>query len=156
RRGRDESDQGRLRRSRLQPGRLLDEVRDRTLFRRRGRDRGDDVRARRPQRRSAADDELRPSRPGVRPRLRAERGAAGAGGRRPLERDGSRRPQRLCPDREGLMAYDWEEVEAYAEAHSTPPPELFERLAAETRANTDAPQMMVGPVEGALLRFLVA
>jgi caffeoyl-CoA O-methyltransferase len=54
------------------------------------------------------------------------------------------------------MAYDWEEVEAYAEAHSTPPPELFDRLAAETRANTDAPQMMVGPVEGALLRFLVA
>jgi len=54
------------------------------------------------------------------------------------------------------MAYDWEEVEQYAEAHSTPPPELFERLAAETRANFDAPQMMVGPVEGALLRFLVA
>ena len=54
------------------------------------------------------------------------------------------------------MAYDWEEVEAYAEAHSTPPPELFERLAAETRENFEAPQMMVGPVEGALLRFLVA
>ena len=54
------------------------------------------------------------------------------------------------------MAYDWEEADRYAEANSTPPPELFERLAAETRANTDAPQMMVGPVEGALLRFLVA
>jgi caffeoyl-CoA O-methyltransferase len=54
------------------------------------------------------------------------------------------------------VAYDWEEVEAYAEAHSTPPPELFERLAAETRGNFEAPQMMVGPVEGALLRFLVA
>jgi caffeoyl-CoA O-methyltransferase len=54
------------------------------------------------------------------------------------------------------VAYDWEEVEAYAEAHSTPPPELFERLAAETRENFEAPQMMVGPVEGALLRFLVA
>jgi caffeoyl-CoA O-methyltransferase len=53
------------------------------------------------------------------------------------------------------VAYDWEEVEAYAEAHSTPPPELFERLAAETRADFEAPQMMVGPVEGALLRFLV-
>jgi caffeoyl-CoA O-methyltransferase len=54
------------------------------------------------------------------------------------------------------VAYDWEEVEAYAEAHSSPPPELFERLAAETRANFDNPQMMVGPVEGSLLRFLVA
>jgi predicted O-methyltransferase YrrM len=54
------------------------------------------------------------------------------------------------------MAYDWEEVEAYAEAHSTPAPELFHRLAAETRENFDNPQMMVGPVEGALLRFLVA
>jgi caffeoyl-CoA O-methyltransferase len=54
------------------------------------------------------------------------------------------------------VAYDWEEVEAYADAHSTPPPELFERLAAETRANFENPQMMVGPVEGALLRFLVA
>jgi caffeoyl-CoA O-methyltransferase len=54
------------------------------------------------------------------------------------------------------MAYDWEEVESYAEAHSTPPPELFERLAAETRADFDNPQMMVGPIQGTLLRFLVA
>jgi predicted O-methyltransferase YrrM len=54
------------------------------------------------------------------------------------------------------VAYDWEEVEAYAEAHSTPAPELFERLPAETRENFANPQMMVGPVEGALLRFLVA
>jgi caffeoyl-CoA O-methyltransferase len=54
------------------------------------------------------------------------------------------------------MAYDWEEVEAYAEAHSTPALELFDRLAAETRENFENPQMMVGPVEGALLRFLVA
>jgi caffeoyl-CoA O-methyltransferase len=54
------------------------------------------------------------------------------------------------------MAYDWEEVERYAEAHSTPPPELFERLATETRANFEDSQMMVGPVEGTLLRFLVA
>ena len=55
-----------------------------------------------------------------------------------------------------MPAYDWEEVEAYAEAHSTPAPELFERLAAETRENFENPQMMVGPVEGSLLRFLVA
>ncbi len=54
------------------------------------------------------------------------------------------------------MAYDWEEAERYAEAHSTAPPELFGRLAAETRSNFEQPQMMVGPIEGTLLRFLVA
>jgi caffeoyl-CoA O-methyltransferase len=46
-------------------------------------------------------------------------------------------------------------VEAYAEAHTTPLPELFERLAAETREKTTAPQMMVGQIEGRLLGFLV-
>jgi caffeoyl-CoA O-methyltransferase len=54
------------------------------------------------------------------------------------------------------VTYVPEEVERYAEEHTTQPPELFERLAAETRANHSDPQMMVGPVEGALLRFLVA
>jgi predicted O-methyltransferase YrrM len=49
-----------------------------------------------------------------------------------------------------------EQVERYAEEHSTPPGELFARLAAETRATQDAPEMMVGPLEGAFLRFLVA
>jgi len=49
-----------------------------------------------------------------------------------------------------------EEVEGYAEAHSTPPLALFDRLAAETRATQSSPQMMVGPIEGTLLRFLVA
>jgi caffeoyl-CoA O-methyltransferase len=46
-------------------------------------------------------------------------------------------------------------VEAYAEQHSTPPTELFERLAAETRETTTAPQMMVGQLEGHLLAELV-
>jgi caffeoyl-CoA O-methyltransferase len=46
-------------------------------------------------------------------------------------------------------------VEEYAEAHSTPNGELFERLAAETREKTTAPQMMVGLLEGAFLAFLV-
>ena len=32
-------------------------------------------------------------------------------------------------------------VEEYAEAHSTPDGELFERLAAETREKTTAPQI---------------
>jgi caffeoyl-CoA O-methyltransferase len=46
-------------------------------------------------------------------------------------------------------------VDAYAEAHTTPSGELFERLAAETREKTELPQMMVGEVEGRLLEFLV-
>jgi caffeoyl-CoA O-methyltransferase len=47
------------------------------------------------------------------------------------------------------------EVERYAEAHSTPPAELFARLAAETEATQNDPEMMVGALEGGLLRFLV-
>jgi predicted O-methyltransferase YrrM len=46
-------------------------------------------------------------------------------------------------------------VEAYAEAHTTPSGELWERLAAETREKTTAPQMMVGEIEGRFLEFLV-
>jgi caffeoyl-CoA O-methyltransferase len=46
-------------------------------------------------------------------------------------------------------------VDAYAEAHTTPSGELFERLAAETREKSTAPQMMVGEVEGRFLEFLV-
>jgi hypothetical protein len=42
-------------------------------------------------------------------------------------------------------------VEVYAEEHTTPDGELFDRLAAETREKTTAPQMMVGRLEG---RFL--
>ena len=46
-------------------------------------------------------------------------------------------------------------VEDYAETHSTPDGELFERLAAETREKTTAPQMMVGRLEGRFLGLLV-
>jgi caffeoyl-CoA O-methyltransferase len=46
-------------------------------------------------------------------------------------------------------------VEEYAEAHSEPNGELFERLAAETRAKSAAPQMMVGLLEGQFLGALV-
>src|SRR5947208_13566850 len=46
-------------------------------------------------------------------------------------------------------------VEEYAEAHSSPNAELFERLAAETREKSDAPQMMVGLLEGQFLGALV-
>jgi predicted O-methyltransferase YrrM len=46
-------------------------------------------------------------------------------------------------------------ADEYAERHTTPSGELFERLAAETREKTQIPQMMVGEVEGRFLEFLV-
>jgi len=46
-------------------------------------------------------------------------------------------------------------VEDYAEAHTSPDGELFERLAAETHEKTTAPQMMVGRIEGRFLGTLV-
>lgn len=46
-------------------------------------------------------------------------------------------------------------VEDYAEAHTSPDGELFERLAAETHEKTELPQMMVGRIEGTFLAFLV-
>jgi len=46
-------------------------------------------------------------------------------------------------------------VEEYAEQYSTPPTDLFRRLAEETRAKTTLPQMMVGQLEGHFLAELV-
>jgi predicted O-methyltransferase YrrM len=46
-------------------------------------------------------------------------------------------------------------LERYAEEHSTPSATFFERLADETRAVSEVPQMMVGPLEGGFLEFLV-
>ena len=48
-----------------------------------------------------------------------------------------------------------EEIEEYARAHSDPEPALLTELAAETHENTDLPQMLIGPLEGNLLRTLV-
>jgi caffeoyl-CoA O-methyltransferase len=48
------------------------------------------------------------------------------------------------------------DLEAYVAAHTTRESDLLARLRAETRANLASPQMQVGPVEGALLRLLVA
>jgi hypothetical protein len=53
-----------------------------------------------------------------------------------------------------VTRYVPEEVERYAEAHSTPPPALFDRLAAQTRSTQEFPEMMVGPLEGTLHRRL--
>jgi caffeoyl-CoA O-methyltransferase len=49
-----------------------------------------------------------------------------------------------------------EDVERYAAEHSTPDAEFFRRLEEETRATTTAPQMMVGPLEGPFLGWLVS
>jgi caffeoyl-CoA O-methyltransferase len=49
-----------------------------------------------------------------------------------------------------------ESTEEYATRFSTPPPEPLRRLGEETEATQDAPQMSVGALEGAFLRFLVA
>ena len=46
-------------------------------------------------------------------------------------------------------------VERYAEEHTTPGGDIFDRLAAETREKTEIPQMMVGRIEGKFLEFLV-
>jgi caffeoyl-CoA O-methyltransferase len=48
-----------------------------------------------------------------------------------------------------------ERIEAYAEAHTTAPPELLLRLAEETRATMSAPQMLTGTIEGRFLELLV-
>ena len=53
------------------------------------------------------------------------------------------------------MSFIDSRVEAYAEAHSIQPTELFERLAAETRAVTPVPQMMVDPVAAFFLAEMV-
>jgi caffeoyl-CoA O-methyltransferase len=48
-----------------------------------------------------------------------------------------------------------EEIELYAEEHTTPPGDLLSRLAHETRATLESPQMLTGTIEGRLLEFLV-
>jgi caffeoyl-CoA O-methyltransferase len=48
-----------------------------------------------------------------------------------------------------------EEIERYAAEHTTPPTELLERLAEETRETLRSPQMLTGPIEGRFLELLV-
>ena len=48
-----------------------------------------------------------------------------------------------------------DEIDDYARAHTTAPTELLARLAEETRATLECPQMLTGPVEGRLLEMLV-
>ena len=48
-----------------------------------------------------------------------------------------------------------EEIEAYAERHTTPPEELLAELAEETKATLSFPEMLTGSVQGRLLELLV-
>jgi len=48
-----------------------------------------------------------------------------------------------------------EEIERYAEDHTTAPDDLLRRLAEETRTTLESPQMLTGRIEGRLLEFLV-
>ena len=48
-----------------------------------------------------------------------------------------------------------EEIDAYSAGHTTAPTDLLARLADETRATLDAPQMLTGTVEGRFLEFMV-
>ena len=48
-----------------------------------------------------------------------------------------------------------DELNRYAEEHSTPPDELLQRLFEETHEKLAAPQMLTGPVEGRFLQTLV-
>jgi caffeoyl-CoA O-methyltransferase len=48
-----------------------------------------------------------------------------------------------------------EEIEQYAEGHTTPPSKLLLRLAQETRETLERPQMLTGTLEGRFLEFLV-
>jgi caffeoyl-CoA O-methyltransferase len=48
-----------------------------------------------------------------------------------------------------------DEIDAYAEAHTSPPTDLLAELAAETKATLRSPQMLTGTVEGRLLEQLV-
>ena len=54
-----------------------------------------------------------------------------------------------------MARYIPDEVEAYAERYTSARADVFDRLGAETHETQDAPQMMVGVIEGAFLSFLV-
>jgi len=48
----------------------------------------------------------------------------------------------------------WPAIEAYAEAHSATESEVCRALREETYRSMDLPQMVVGPLEGALLKVM--
>jgi caffeoyl-CoA O-methyltransferase len=46
-------------------------------------------------------------------------------------------------------------IERYAVDHSTPESNIFQSLTQQTRAESDSPQMLVGPIEGRFLKLIV-
>jgi caffeoyl-CoA O-methyltransferase len=48
-----------------------------------------------------------------------------------------------------------EDIERYAEEHTTPPDPLLAELEAETRATLSLPQMLAGPLQGRFLELLI-
>src|SRR4030095_2305194 len=69
----------------------------------------------------------------------------GAADPRRQARRGAPAPAVIVPD----------EIDGYAEAHTTPPEPLMAELAAETRATMSSPGMLTGTVEGRFLEQLV-
>ncbi len=65
---------------------------------------------------------------------------------------GARQPMSEVPLLESVIP---EEIERYAEEHTTPPPPSLARLTEETRATLPIPQRLTGTVVGRLLEFLV-
>jgi caffeoyl-CoA O-methyltransferase len=53
------------------------------------------------------------------------------------------------------MSFVPEDIERYAETHTSPHRELLQRLAEETRATLQRPQMLTGTIEGRFLEFIV-
>jgi len=54
------------------------------------------------------------------------------------------------------MSFTFEEADEYAALHSSPATDVLRRLGEQTEKTQDVPQMSVGALEGAFLRFLVA
>jgi len=54
------------------------------------------------------------------------------------------------------MSFTFEEADEYAALNSTPATDVLRRLGEETEWPQDVPQMSVGALEGAFLRFLIA
>ncbi len=68
---------------------------------------------------------------------------------------GRSRPAPALPYDQVMADITDPEIEAYASAHSTPPPAFLDELAADLISTLDFPGMMVGPLEGRYLETLV-
>jgi len=53
-----------------------------------------------------------------------------------------------------MLSFVPEDIERYVKEHSTAEPVILQELSKQTHAETDAPEMLVGPVEGLFLKLL--